>query len=207
MTIELYTAGTPNGQKISIMLEEIAIDYIVHPINFSKGEQKQPEFLAINPNGKIPAIVDTQGVNGQPISIFESGAILIYLAEKSGKLLSTEPRQRMETIEWLMFQMAGVGPMFGQLGYFSRSAPVKIELAIDRYTNEAKRLLSVLDKRLSEAEFLVGDYSIADLATFPWVNGHEYLGLGLDEVPHVRRWLNSISARPAVQRGLKVPQG
>jgi GSH-dependent disulfide-bond oxidoreductase len=141
MTIELYTAGTPNGQKISIMLEEIAIDYIVHPIDFSKGEQKQSGFLAINPNGKIPAIVDTEGVNGQPISIFESGAILIYLAEKSGKLLSTEPRQRMETIEWLMFQMAGVGPMFGQLGYFSRSAPVKIELAIDRYTNEAKRLL------------------------------------------------------------------
>jgi GSH-dependent disulfide-bond oxidoreductase len=204
--IELYTATTPNGQKISIMLEEIAIDYTVYPINFSQGEQKQPEFLAINPNGKIPAIVDTEGLNGQSISIFESGAILIYLAEKSGKLLSNDPRQRMETIEWLMFQMAGVGPMFGQLGYFSRYAPVKMELAIDRYTNEAKRLLGVLDKRLSITEFLAGDYSIADIATFTWVNGHEYLGLKLDEVPHVRRWLNSISVRPAVQRGLKVPQ-
>jgi GSH-dependent disulfide-bond oxidoreductase len=207
MTIQLYTAGTPNGQKISIMLEEIGIDYIVHPINFSQGEQKQPEFLAINPNGKIPAIVDTDGLNGQPISIFESGAILIYLAEKSGKLLSTDPLKRMETIEWLMFQMAGVGPMFGQLGYFSRYAPVKTDHAIDRYTNEAKRLLGVLDKRLSEAEFLAGDYSIADIATFPWVNGYEYLGLKLDELPHIRRWHNSISARPAVQRALKVPQG
>jgi GSH-dependent disulfide-bond oxidoreductase len=206
MTIELYTAGTPNGQKISIMLEEIAIDYIVHPIDFSQGEQKQPEFLAINPNGKIPAIVDTDSFNGQPISIFESGAILIYLAEKSGKLLSTDPRQRMETIEWLMFQMAGVGPMFGQLGYFSHYAPVKIELAIDRYINEAKRLLGVLDKRLSESEFLASDYSIADIATFTWVNGYEYLGLKLDELPHIQRWHNSISARPAVQRGLKVPQ-
>ncbi len=206
MTIELYTAGTPNGQKISIMLEEIAIDYIVHPINFSQEEQKQPEFLAINPNGKIPAIVDTNGLNSQPISIFESGAILIYLAEKSGKLLSSDPRKRMETIEWLMFQMAGVGPMFGQLGYFSHYAPVKIELAIDRYANEAKRLLGVLDKRLSVVEFLAGDYSIADIATFTWVNGYEYLGLKIDELPHVQRWHNSISARPAVQRGLKVPQ-
>ncbi len=204
--IELYTTGTPNGQKVSIMLEEIAIDYTVHPIDFSKGEQKQPDFLAINPNGKIPAIVDTEGLDGQSISIFESGAILIYLAEKSGKLLSTKPRQRMETIEWLMFQMAGVGPMFGQLGYFSRFAPVKIDYAIDRYTNEVKRLLGVLDKRLSVVDFLATDYSIADIATFPWVNGHEFFGFGLDEFPHVQRWHDSISARPAVQRGLKVPQ-
>jgi GSH-dependent disulfide-bond oxidoreductase len=204
--IELYTFGTPNGQKISIMLEEIGMDYNVHPINIGKGDQKQPEFLAVNPNGKIPAIVDTDGVDGQPISIFESGAILIYLAEKSGKLLSSDPRKRMETIEWLMFQMAGVGPMFGQLGYFGRFAPVKIDHAIERYTNEAKRLLGVLDKRLSVTEFLATDYSIADIATFTWITRHEFVGLGLDEVPHIQRWHDLISARPAVQRGLKVPQ-
>jgi GSH-dependent disulfide-bond oxidoreductase len=193
--IELYTFGMPNGQKVSIMLEEIEVDYNVHPISIGKGDQKQPEFLAVNPNGKIPAIIDTDEVDGQPISIFESGAILTCLAEKSGKLLSSEQRKRMETIEWLMFQMAGVGPMFGQLGYFGRFAPVKIDHAIKHYTNEAKRLFGVLDKRLSIAKFLATNYSIADIATFTWIIRHEFVGLGLDEVPHIQRWHDLISAR------------
>jgi GSH-dependent disulfide-bond oxidoreductase len=202
--IELYTWGTPNGQKVSIMLEEIEIPYNVHAINLAKNDQKTPEFLAINPNGRIPAIVHTEGPGGKPLKIFESGAILIYLAEKSGKLLSRDPVRRMEAIEWLMFQMAGVGPMFGQLGWFTRNAADN-QQGITRYTDETIRLAGVLDQRLGEAEYLAEEYSIADIATFPWVAILGFFKINLDNMPNLKRWRDAIAARPAVQRGLKVP--
>jgi GST-like protein len=202
--IELYTWGTPNGRKISIMLEEISMPYNVHPVNLRNNEQKTPKFLAINPNGRIPAIIDTEGPGGKPLTIFESGAILIYLAEKSGQLLSREPVQRMEAIEWLMFQMAGVGPMFGQLGWFKRNAPEN-QQGLARYTDESLRLAGVLNQRLGEAEYLAGDYSIADIANFTWVGALAFFNIPLDTTPNLRRWHEAIAARPAVQRGLKVP--
>jgi len=203
--IDLYTWGTPNGRKASIALEELALPYKVHPIDIGKGDQFKPEYLAINPNGKIPSIVDPDGPDGKPISVFESGAILIYLAEKTGKLLPKDARGRSVAIQWLMFQMGGVGPMFGQAHHFRRFAPEKIPYAVDRYTNETKRLYGVLDRRLKDAEFLAGDYSIADIATYPWVARHEWQGVSLTEFPSVKRWFDALSARPAVARGMAVP--
>jgi GST-like protein len=203
--IELYTWGTPNGRKASIMLEEVALPYRVLPIDISKGAQHTPEFLAINPNGRIPAIVDPEGPGGKPIRVFESGAILIYLAEKTGKLLSAEPRRRMETLVWLMFQMGGVGPMFGQAHHFLRAAPEPVPYGIERYTKETRRLYGVLNGRLGEAAYLAGEYSIADIATYPWVARHDWHKVELKDFPNVARWYEAIGARPAVARGMRVP--
>ena len=204
--IDLYTWSTPNGRKASIMLEEVGLPYRVHAIDISKGDQFKPEFVAINPNSKIPAIVDEEGPGGRPLSVFESGAILVYLAEKTGKLLSPDPRPRIEAIEWLMLQMGGIGPMFGQAHHFRRFAPEPIPYAIERYTKEAQRLYGVLDKRLGEAEYLAGEYSIADIATYPWTARHEWQGVSLADYPNVERWFAAIGARPAVQRGMAVPK-
>jgi GST-like protein len=203
--IDLYTWGTPNGRKASIMLEEVGIPYRVLPIDISKGAQHTPEFLAINPNGRIPAIIDSEGPDGKPIRIFESGAILIYLAEKTGKLLSAEPRRRMETLVWLMFQMGGVGPMFGQAHHFLRAAPEPVPYGIERYTKETRRLYGVLDGRLGEEAYLAGEYSIADIATYPWVARHDWHKVDLKDFPNVARWHEAIGARPAVARGMRVP--
>jgi GSH-dependent disulfide-bond oxidoreductase len=202
--IELYTWTTPNGTKASIMLEELGMPYNVHPVNLGKNEQRAPEFLAINPNGRIPAIVDTEGPGGKPLKVFESGAILIYLAEKAGKLLPRDPARRIEALEWLMFQMAGVGPMFGQLGWFKRNGADN-QQAITRYTDETARLAGVLDQRLGEAEYLAGEYSIADIANFTWVGILPFFSMTLDRWSNLNRWHQAIAARPAVQRGLKVP--
>jgi GST-like protein len=204
--IDLYTWTTPNGRKVSIMLEELGLPYEVHPIDISKDDQFKPDFVAINPNSKIPAIVDRDGPGGAPLPVFESGAILIYLADKTGKLLSAEPRRQIETIEWLMFQMGGVGPMFGQAHHFRRFAPEPLPYAIERYTKEARRLYGVLDKRLAAAEYLAEEYSIADIATYPWTARHEWQGVDLADFPNVRRWYDAIAARPAVQRGMAVPK-
>jgi GST-like protein len=203
--IELYTWGTPNGKKASVMLEEVGLPYELHAINIGKGDQFTPDYVAINPNSKIPAIVDLDGPGGKPIKVFESGAILIYLAEKTGKLLATEPRARMEALEWLMFQMGGVGPMFGQAHHFLRQAPEQIAYAQERYVKEVRRLYAVMDRRLGEADYLAGAYSIADVATYPWVSRHTWHKVELTEFPHVERWYKAISARPAVERGMNVP--
>jgi GST-like protein len=203
--IELYTWGTPNGRKVSIMLEEIGLPYNVHPINIREGEQFTPEFVAINPNSKIPAIIDSDGPDGQPITMFESGAILIYLAGKTGKFLPDTLRARYEVLQWLMFQMGHIGPMLGQAHHFRAYAPEKIEYAIARYTKEANRLYGVLDRRLGESEYLGCDeYSIADIATMPWLRSHERQGVVMTEYPNVKRWFDKLNARPAVQRGLQV---
>jgi GST-like protein len=201
--IELYSWATPNGHKIHIMLEETGLAYNVHGVDIGRGDQFKPEFLAISPNNKIPAIVDTEGPDGKPISLFESGAILIYLAEKTGRILPEEPRGR-HVLQWLMFQMGGIGPMLGQVHHFRAYAPEKIPYAIDRYTNEAKRLYGVLDKRLSDRPFVAGEYSIADMAIWPWLRSWERQGVQLSDYPHVKRWFATIEARPAVQRGIKV---
>ncbi|MFZ5558131.1 MAG: glutathione S-transferase N-terminal domain-containing protein [Pseudomonadota bacterium] len=204
--IDLYTWSTPNGRKISIMLEELALPYTVHPVDIGKGGQYRPEFVAINPNSKIPAIVDTEGPDGKPITVFESGAILIYLAEKAGKLLPSPPRARYETLEWLMFQMGGVGPFFGQAHHFLRFAPEKVPYAIGRYSKETRRLYGVLNSRLGAAPYLAaGQYTIADIATYPWVARHEWQQVNLGEFPNVKRWFDELGARPAVQKGMKVP--
>lgn len=203
--IELYTWGTPNGRKVSVMLEECALAYNVHKINIGKDEQFAPEFLRLNPNGKIPAIVDSDGPDGKPISLMESGAILLYLASKTGQLLPADARGRWAVTEWLMFQMASVGPMFGQCHHFLRAAKEQIPYGIERYTREKDRLYAVLDKRLGEQAFLAGDYSIADIATYPWVSRHEWHKTDLAQYPNVKRWFDQISARPAVQRGMLVP--
>ena len=205
MTIELYTWSTPNGRKISIALEELGLAYNVHPINITKDEQFAADFLEISPNNKIPAIVDPDGPDGQPISLFESGAILIYLAEKTGKLLPQAPRARYEALQWLMWQMGGFGPMLGQAHHFRRFAKEQIAYAIARYSNESKRLYGVLDKRLGQADYLAGDYGIADIATFPWAARHEWQGIALEDFPNVERWYNAIAARPAVEKGMAVP--
>jgi GSH-dependent disulfide-bond oxidoreductase len=203
--IELYTWGTPNGKKVSIMLEEIGLSYNAHPINIGQGDQFKPDYIAINPNSKIPAIIDTEGPGGKPISIFESGAILFYLAEKTGKLLSRDPVARIETIEWLMFQMGGVGPMFGQAHHFLRQVKEPNPYGAERYTKETRRLYGVMNARLGKVDYLAGDYSIADIATYPWVARHEWHLVDLSEFSNVARWFAAIGARPAVQRGMKVP--
>ncbi|MBR8315507.1 glutathione S-transferase N-terminal domain-containing protein [Burkholderia dolosa] len=203
--IDVYSWATPNGHKVHIMLEETGLAYRVHPVDIGAGDQFKPEFLKISPNNKIPAIVDSDGPGGQPISLFESGAILIYLAEKTGKFLPSDPVARYATLEWLMFQMGGVGPMLGQAHHFRLYAPQKIEYAVDRYTNEAKRLYNVMEKRLGESEYLAGsEYTIADIATFPWTRSWQNQGVVLDELPNVKRWHDAIAARPAVQRGVEV---
>lgn len=201
--ITLYTSPTPNGWKISIALEELGLPYQVHAINLGALEQKEPWFLAINPNGRIPAIVDH---DAEALAVFESGAILIYLAEKTGRLLPTEPRARAAVLQWLMFQMGGIGPMQGQANVFVRYAPERIPFAIERYQRETRRLYEVLDRRLGEAEWLGGaDYSIADIATWPWVQGYSWAELSIDGLEHLQRWLEAMAARPAVQRGRDVP--
>lgn len=203
--IQLYTWGTPNGKKVSIMLEEIGLPYQVHPIDISQGDQMKPEYLVINPNNKIPAIIDTEGPGGKPLTLFESGAILLYLAEKSGKLWPADVRQRYSVIQWLMFQMGGVGPMFGQANYFYRLEE-KVPYAIERFHKEARRLYNVLDQELSSKEYLAGEYSIADIASYPWVGRHEGHRVKLEEYPNVKRWFDIIAKRPAVQRGMEIPK-
>ena len=203
--IQLYTWGTPNGKKVSIMLEEVGISYEVHPINLQKGDQFTPAYLAVNPNNKIPSIIDTDGPGGQPLTLFESGAILMYLAEKTGKLFPQDMRKRYEVIQWLMFQMGGVGPMFGQANFFFRLSE-KVPYAIERYYKEALRLYKVLDQQLGKKEYLAGEYSIADIATYPWVWRHDMHQVKLEEFPNVKRWYDAIAARPAVQRGMAVPK-
>jgi GSH-dependent disulfide-bond oxidoreductase len=202
--IELYMWGTPNGKKASIMLEEVGLPYNVHPIRIMEGDQFKPDYLKINPNSKIPAIVDTEGPGGKPINVFESGAILIYLAEKTGKLLSRDPALRIEAIEWLMFQMGGVGPMFGQAHHFLRQVKDN-PYGAERYSKETRRLYGVMNARLGQVLYLATDYSIADIATYPWVSRYEWHQVDLAEFPNVKRWYDAISARPAVQRGMKVP--
>jgi GST-like protein len=203
--IDLYTWSTPNGRKVSIMLEELELPYTVFPINIGKGEQHAPEFVKISPNNKIPAIVDHQGPGGEPYPMFESGAILMYLAEKTGRFMPSERRPYYEVMQWLMFQMGHVGPMMGQCHHFRRFAPEQIPYAVDRYTNETRRLYGVIDKRATESEFLAGDYSIADIATFPWIARHEWQGIELEEFPNLKRWYDAIWARPPVQKGYAVP--
>jgi len=202
--IELYSFPTPNGHKVSIALEELQIPYRIIPVNIARGEQFAPEFLAISPNNRIPAIVDTEPGDGNgPLSVFESGAILLYLAEKTGRLLPTAPRQRYEVIQWLMWQMAGLGPMLGQAHHFRNYAPEPIDYAIERYTQEAARLYRVLDKRLADRTFLADEYSVADIACFPWVSFHDHHGQALEDFPNVKRWHERIAARDEVQRGLE----
>lgn len=203
--ITLYTWGTPNGRKVSIMLEECALPYRVEAVDITQKQQFRPEFVAINPNSKIPAIVDADGPGGQPFALFESGAILLYLAEKTGQFLPADARGRYAAIQWLMFQMGGVGPMFGQTHHFLRYAPEPVPYAIGRYRTETARLYGVLNHRLGEADYLAGEYSVADIATYPWVARHEWHDVALTDYPNVARWYASIGERPAVQRGMVVP--
>jgi GST-like protein len=206
MTIDLYTWGTPNGRKVSVMLEECGLAYKVRKIDISKNDQFAPEFVAINPNSKIPAIVDPQGPEGEPIQVFESGAILIYLAEKTGKFLPGHARARIETIQWLMFQMGGVGPMFGQAHHFMKFAPARIEYGIERNGKETKRLYGVMDARLAKVPYLAGEaYTVADMATYPWVARHQFHQVDLAAFPNVMRWFDALSARPGVKAGMAVP--
>lgn len=201
--IRLYTAATPNGYKASVTLEEMGLAYETHALKLNELEQKQPWFLAINPNGRIPAIVDTQN---DDFAVFESGAIMIYLAERSGSpLLPADFKGRSRVIQWLMFQMGGLGPMMGQANVFFRYFPEKIQPAIDRYQGETRRLLGVLDSHLAANEYLAGDYSIADIANFCWARTHNWSGVEIEDLPNLRRWIDAIAARPAVQKGLTVP--
>ncbi len=203
--IDVWSWPTPNGHKVHIMLEEVGLPYKVVPVNIGAGDQFKPEFLAITPNHRIPAIVDPDGPGGKPLELFESGAILIYLAEKTGKLMPADPRERLMALQWLMFQMGGVGPMFGQYNHFANYAPEKLPYAIERYTNEVKRLHRVLEKRLGDSTYLAGpEYSIADIATFPWIRNADRRGIDLAEYPAVKRWHDAIAARPAVERGVAV---
>lgn len=200
-TFDLYTFTTPNGRKVSIALEELGLAYNVRKIDITKGEQFTPEYIAINPNSKIPALVDRD----DNTTIFESGAILLYLAEKTGQFLPSDRQQRFQVIEWLMFQMASVGPMFGQYNHFNHYAPEKIPYAIDRYQKETLRLYGVLDRQLDLGEFICGDYSIADMATFPWIAAYEFMGLSLEDYPNLQRWFAAVQQRPAVRKGMTVP--
>lgn len=200
--IDLYTAPTPNGHKASILLEELGLPYRVIPVDLMRGEQKRPEYLALNPNGRIPTLVDHD--NGD-FTVFESGAILIYLAEKTGKLLPKDPKERSQVIQWVMFQMGGLGPMQGQANVFFRYFPEKIQPAIDRYQKETRRLYEVLERRLEGREFLCDAYSIADIASFPWVHIHSWAGVEIADLPNLSAWRGRIRSRPAVERGLAVP--
>ncbi|MDR6757263.1 GST-like protein [Mycoplana sp. BE70] len=202
--IELYYWPTPNGFKITIMLEELGVPYEVKYVNIGKGEQFAPDFLKIAPNNRMPAIVDPDGPGGEPISVFESGAILQYLGRKYGKFYPTEERARVQVEEWLFWQMGGLGPMAGQAHHFRQYAPEKIEYGINRYTNEVNRLYGVMNKRLAEHEYLAGDYSIADMACIGWVRPYENQGQKLEDFPHLKRWFEAVLARPAVQRGIEV---
>lgn len=202
MTIDLYTAATPNGYKVSIALEELALPYEVHALDLGKGAQKSEAYLAINPNGRIPAIVDREN---DDFAVFESGAILIYLAEKADALMPTSEQKRSVVLQWLMFQMGGIGPMQGQANVFYRYYHLKILSVIDRYQKETRRLYEVLDRRLKEREYLAGEYSIADIANFSWVRSYEWAGVSIDGLPNLSRWLEVIASRPAVRRGLEVP--
>ena len=201
--IDLYTAATPNGWKASIALEELGLPYAVHPIKLGEGEQKKPEYLKLNPNGRIPTIVDRDAGD---FVVFESGAILVYLAEKTGKLMPVAAKPRSTVMQWLMFQMGGIGPMQGQANVFFRYFPDKIPAVIQRYQNETKRLYTVLDTRLRDHEYLAGDYSIADIAHWSWVRIHGWAGVEVDDLPHLRRWIDTLAARPACQRGVQVPE-
>jgi glutathione S-transferase len=201
--IELFTAATPNGWKVSITLEELGIPYKVRRIDFDKREQKEPWYLKINPNGRIPAIIDH---DNDGFAVFESGAIMIYLAEKAGRLLPADVKGRSLVIQWLMFQMGGIGPMMGQANVFYRYAPERIPYAIERYQREVRRLFEVLESRLKDHEFLAGDYSIADIASWSWVRGYKWSGVSLDGLPGLQRWLDAIAKRPAVRRGVDVPE-
>jgi GST-like protein len=200
--IDLYSWKTPNGHKIHIALEEMKLAYEVHPVDIGQGEQFKPEFLAVSPNNKIPAIVDREGSGGRPLSVFESGAILIYLAEKSGRFLPTDPGRRAETLQWLMWQMGGIGPMMGQAFHFIRTAEEDIPYAVKRYSDEVRRLFGVADKYLAGHAYLGGEYSIADMAAYPWMRLAGHLEIDLARYAHVRRWLDEIGERPAVQKGL-----
>ena len=201
--IDLYYWPTPNGQKVSIFLEEAGLPYNVIGVNIGKGEQFEPKFLEISPNNKIPAMVDHEGPGGKPISVFESGAMLIYLAEKTGKFMPGDVRGRTETIEWVMFQMGTVGPMLGQANHFRNYAPEKLQYAIDRYTNESKRIFNVMDRRLSKHEYLAGAYSIADMASWPWIVTRKKDG-EFDDFANLKRWVDVVGERPAVKRGMAV---
>jgi GSH-dependent disulfide-bond oxidoreductase len=204
--IDLYTWSTPNGRKVSIMLEECGLAYRTHKVDIGKGEQFREEFVELSPNSKIPAIVDYDGPNGKALKLFESGAILVYLAGKCGRFLPAGTRGKYKALQWLMFQMGGVGPMFGQTHHFLRAAKEPVPYAIERYTKETRRLYGVLNRRLAHTTFLAEEYSIADIATFPWVARHEWHKVDLAEFPHVKRWFDAIAARPAVARGMAVPQ-
>ena len=203
--IDLYTWGTPNGRKVSIMLEECELPYRTHAIDIGKGDQHGAGFVAINPNGRIPAIVDSDGPDGRPFNLFESGAILLYLAKKAGRLLPHDEREQFETLQWLMFQMGGVGPMFGQTHHFLRAAPEPVPYGIERYSRETRRLYAVMDAHLKKHDFLADEYSVADVATYPWVARHEWHKVALEDFPAVKRWFETIGARPAVQCGMAVP--
>lgn len=203
--IQVYSWPTPNGHKVHIMLEETGLEYAAHPVNIGAGAQFEPAFLEISPNNKIPAIVDEDGPDGKPLALAESGAILIYLAEKSGRFFPSEPRKHYATLQWLMFQMGHIGPMLGQAHHFRGYAPERISYGIERYTQEANRLYGVLDTRLEESEYVAGDeYTIADIAIFPWLRSYRKQGVALDDYPQVKRWFDAIDARPAVRRGLGV---
>jgi len=203
--IDLYTWPTPNGHKLHIMLEEVRLPYRIIPINIGRGDQFKPAFLKISPNNKMPAMVDLDGPGGRPYAMFESGAMLAYLAEKTGKLIPKSARGRFDVMQWLMFQMGTVGPMLGQTHHFRNYTPRRIQYAFDRYSNEALRIYGVMDRRLSKNGYLAGSrYSIADIATFPWIRLYENQGIDLDDFRHVKRWLGAIDSRPAVQRGLSV---
>ena len=203
--IDLYTWTTPNGRKISIMLEELGLPYRVHAINIGKDDQFKPEYIKINPNSKIPSIVDPDGPDGMPIAIMESGAILIYFADKTGTLLAKSGRARYDALQWLMFQMGGVGPMFGQTHHFLRAAKEPVPYAIERYGKETRRLYGVMNDHLKDHAYLADEYSIADIATYPWVARYEWHKVDLNDFPGVKRWFDAISARPAVKKGMDVP--
>lgn len=203
--IDCYTWKTSNGKKATIMLEECGLDYNLHPIDISKDDQFTPEFIALNPNSKIPAIVDQDGPGGQPYTLFESGAILMYLAEKTGKFMPTDMAARYEVIQWVMFQMGGIGPIFGQVHHFKRAAKEQVPYAINRYYNECRRLYGVLDTRLKGREYLAGDLSIADFCTLPWVFRHTWQEVDLADFPNVNRWFDGLMARPGVARGMELP--
>lgn len=200
--LTLYTWTTPNGYKVPILLEELGLQYEVVPIDIGAGEQKTPEYLALNPNNKIPTLTDSKGPDGKPMTLFESGAILWYVAEKSGQFLLQEPRAKYVTLEWLMFQMASVGPMLGQAKHFRLDAPEQLAYPLKKFGDEAKRIYKVLDKRLGEAEYLAGEYSIADIATWPWVRNYAKHGVDLNELPNVKRWFEKIAERAAVKTAL-----